>query len=167
MDEQTALASFSADSHSAGDSGLVRHAIGADLDGILALYRELRPHDPVLAPEAAAQLFADLLGHPSMHLLVCEIDGLLVATCCLAVLPNLASGGRSYGLIEHVVTLASHRGQGHARRVMAHALTLACSLGCYKVMLLSGAQRSEAHRLYASLGFDGDAERGFVAKPCA
>jgi len=32
-------------------------------------------------------------------------------------------------------------------------------------MLLSGAQRKEAHKLYESVGFDGDVERGFVAKP--
>ena len=36
---------------------------------------------------------------------------------------------------------------------------------CCKVMLLSGARRAEAHKLYAALGFDGDVERGFVIKP--
>jgi hypothetical protein len=31
-------------------------------------------------------------------------------------------------------------------------------------MLLSGAQRGQAHRLYARLGFDGESERGYVIK---
>jgi hypothetical protein len=32
-------------------------------------------------------------------------------------------------------------------------------------MLLSGAERAAAHRLYESVGFRADVERGFVAKP--
>ncbi|WP_460531921.1 GNAT family N-acetyltransferase [Chitinimonas naiadis] len=143
----------------------VRKAETKDLEGILALYRELRPHDPELAPAIAAASFSNLLNQGYVHVLVCEVDAVLVATCTLAVIPNLASGARPYGVIEHVVTLSAHRGKGHARVVLEHALALAWSLGCYKVMLLSGAQRAEAHRLYESVGFNGDVERGFVAKP--
>ena len=66
---------------------------------------------------------------------------------------------------EHVVTLPEFRGQGLARQVMAQALDFAWSRDCCKVMLLSGARRAEAHKLYAALGFDGDVERGFVIKP--
>ena len=47
---------------------------------------------------------------------------------------------------------------------MPHALELAWGHGCCKVMLSSGAQRDAAHRLYESVGFDGDRERGFVIK---
>ncbi len=49
--------------------------------------------------------------------------------------------------------------------VLEYALNAAWSKGCYKVLLLSGAQRTQAHRLYESVGFLGDVERGFVAKP--
>jgi hypothetical protein len=41
---------------------------------------------------------------------------------------------------------------------------MAWSKGCYKVMLLSGSQRVEAHKLYESVGFVGGIERGFVAR---
>jgi xanthine dehydrogenase large subunit len=34
--------------------------------------------------------------------------------------------------------------------------------GCYKVMLMSAAQRPEAHRFYTSLGFDATAKQAFV-----
>jgi GNAT superfamily N-acetyltransferase len=82
----------------------------------------------------------------------------------LAIVPNLASGARPFGIIEHVVTLQEFRRRGHARRVLEHALKLAWSRHCYKVVLLSGADRTEAHRLYESAGFNGGVERGFVAK---
>ena len=32
-------------------------------------------------------------------------------------------------------------------------------------MLLSGSQRTDAHKLYESVGFVSDVERAFVAKP--
>jgi GNAT superfamily N-acetyltransferase len=144
---------------------IVRTAKVRDLEGILVLYRELRPRDPELAPEAARDLFANLVERNDVHVLVCDAGGVLVATCMLAVIPNLASGGRPFGIIEHVVTLSIHRGRGYARLVLEHALALAWSRHCYKVMLLSGMQRTGAHKLYESVGFVGNVERGFVAKP--
>lgn len=136
-----------------------------DLDGILALYAELRPHDPALPAGVARQTLAQFIARNDLHLVVCESDGLLVSTCMLAIIPNLGSGARPFGVIEHVITLHAHRQRGHARRVLQHALALAWAARCCKVMLLSGAQRTGAHRLYESVGFAGDIERGFVAKP--
>lgn len=144
---------------------VTRKAEARDLDGMLTLYRELRPHDPELTPAAAEAAFAHVLSQPGVHVVVCEAAGVLAATCMLAVIPNLASGARPFGVIEHVVTLAARRGKGYARLVLEHTLELAWSQGCYKVLLLSGAQRTEAHRLYESVGFNGNVEQGFVAKP--
>lgn len=143
----------------------VRAAGPDDLAGILALYRELRPHDPELSPAAARDTFADLLSREDIAILVCDAGGIVAASCMLAVIPNLASGARPFGIIEHVVTLSTHRRRGFASLVLQHALDLAWARRCYKVVLLSGAQRAGAHRLYESVGFVGDVERGFVAKP--
>jgi GNAT superfamily N-acetyltransferase len=142
---------------------LVRLAEPRDLAGILALYRELRPSDPEL-PQAGARL-SQILSNADIALVVCECDGTLAATCMLAIVPNLASGGRPFGVLEHVVTLGRFRRRGLARAVLEFALKQAWSRDCYKVILLSGVQRSEAHALYESVGFRGDMERGFVAKP--
>jgi len=144
---------------------IVREALEADLAGVLALYRELRPHDPVLPDDVARESFALLLARPDLHVVVCEVDRTLVATCMLASIPNLASGARPFGVIEHVVTRSDYRKRGYARLVLEHALSTAWRDGCCKVMLLSGAKRTEAHRLYESVGFSGDVERGFVLKP--
>lgn len=142
-----------------------RCATLADLAGILALYRELRPHDPELSADVARVTFSGLIEREDIYVVVCDVDRVLVATCMLAMIPNLASGARPFAVIEHVVTLSAHRGRGYGRRVLLHALDLAWSHRCCKVMLLSGAQRTEAHRLYESVGFVGNVETGFVAKP--
>lgn len=145
--------------------GVVRLAEAGDLDGMLALYRELRPNDAVLSRDLARRAFVNLLRSDHVSLIVCESDGILTSTCMLAVIPNLASSGRPFGLVEHVVTLADFRRRGHARLALEYALEVAWSKRCYKVMLLSGVQRKEAHRLYESVGFTSGVESGFVAKP--
>jgi GNAT superfamily N-acetyltransferase len=142
---------------------LIRLAQSGDVNGILALYRELRPGDPEL-PEPKASL-RKILSNPDLALIVCECDDALTATCMLALVPNLASGGRPFGVLEHVVTLNRFRRRGFGRAVLEFALEVAWSRNCCKVILLSGIQRSEAHALYESVGFRGDVERGFVAKP--
>ena len=141
-----------------------RLARTTDLAGVLALYRALRPGDPELSEEEGRAAFERVLGDGSLSLVVCERGGVLASTCMLAVIANLASGARPFGVIEHVVALPQFRRQGLARLALRHALELAWSRQCYKVVLLSGADRTEAHRLYESVGFRADVERGFVAK---
>ena len=143
----------------------VRLAEARDLAGILTLYRELRPDDRALEATEASALLNRILSNPDVALVVCECEGTLGATCMLAFIPNLASGGRPFAVVEHVVTLSRLRRRGLARAVLEFALQLAWSRDCCKVMLLSGAQRREAHALYESVGFRGDVEQGFVAKP--
>lgn len=52
-------------------SPFVRRAEAKDLAGVLALYRELRPQDPELAPATAEAAFQQLLAREDVHLLVC------------------------------------------------------------------------------------------------
>jgi GNAT superfamily N-acetyltransferase len=143
----------------------VRFAEQGDLFGVLQLYKELRPHDPELAPSDASALWHDLLAQPHIRVVVVDVEGTLASTCMIALVNNLASAGRPFAVIEHVVTLSQFRGRGLARATMQYALDFAWSRNCCKVMLLSGLQRPDAHRLYESLGFRGDIERGFVIKP--
>jgi len=144
---------------------VARFAEYRDLSGVLRLYKELRPHDPDLTARNADTLWRELLGQPHIRVVVAEAEGSLASTCMIALIANLASGGRSFAVIEHVITLPQFRGRGLARTTMQHALDFAWSRNCYKVMLLSGMQRPDAHRLYEALGFRGDIERGFVVKP--
>lgn len=142
-----------------------RHARQDDLDGLLALYQELRPHDPVINHEIAADALQKLLTDPSINILVVESDQQLVATCMLATVPTLTNGAKPLGIIEHVVTAAMMRGRGIGNAMLRYAIELAWQKACYKVVLLSGQQRIDAHRVYEKLGFRGDIEKGYVLKP--
>lgn len=141
---------------------IIREAIQSDLEGLVALYSDLRPQD--LLPEYldAALTLRRVLESGYTKLFVADTGDTLASTCMLAMLPNFAMGGRPIGVIEHVVTLAAFRGQGLAKETLGAALECAWANDCCKVSLLSGAKREEAHRLYESLGFSSDVERGFV-----
>ncbi len=104
---------------------LIRACTLQDMAGLLALYRELRPHDPVLAPDAARTALTALLAQPHLHLLVAEVDGQLAATCQLGVVATLTNGGRPFGMVEHVVTASAFRRRGISRQLLTHALALA------------------------------------------
>lgn len=143
----------------------IRLARLRDVDGLAALYRELRPHDPRLSRAQTTRILKRLLADQHSCLVVCEVGGVLAATCQLGVVPTLAVGGRPFGIIEHVVTLPDFRQRGLARATLEFALQLAWRRGCYKVMLLSGVQRQGAHQLYRAVGFKDGTEVAFVAKP--
>ncbi len=143
---------------------LARFAEYRDLSGVLRLYKELRPHDPELTAHRAETAWRELLGQPHIRVVVAEADGCLASTCMIALIENLASDARPFAVIEHVITLPQFRGRGLAHATMQYAVDFAWSRNCCKVMLLSGMQRTDAHRLYETLGFRGDIERGFVIK---
>ena len=143
---------------------VIRACKEQDLAGLLGLYAELRPRDPVLTPSVARAALRQLLAEPGVRILVAEVEGQLAATCQLGVIPTLTNGGRPFAIIEHVVTASAFRRRGLSQQLLAQALTLAWELDCYKVMLLSGEGREEAHRLYEKLGFKAGIEKGFVIK---
>jgi GNAT superfamily N-acetyltransferase len=143
---------------------VIRECKEEDLAGLLTLYTELRPNDPVLAPSVAREALRRLLAEPGVRLLVAEVEGQLAATCQLGVIPTLTNGGKPFAIIEHVITAAAFRRQGLSQQVIARALAIAWEMECYKVMLLSGEGREEAHRLYEKLGFKAGIEKGFVIK---
>ena len=135
-----------------------------DLTTLLELYVHLNPDNAAVPDEARLQpAWERILSDPNVCCFVAETDGVLTDSCLLAVVPNLTRGARSFGVIENVVTHREYRRQGIGTRLMRRALQTAWDAGCYKVMLLSGAWREDAHRFYEELGFTQSGKVGFVA----
>ncbi|HEX5792787.1 MAG TPA: GNAT family N-acetyltransferase [Rheinheimera sp.] len=143
----------------------IRCCTPEDLQGLLSLYRELRPQDPKLRQAEALQAGQKLLANPAINIIVAEVDGVLASTCQLCICPTLTNAARPFGIVEHVITANAYRRRGLSEKVIQKALEVAWAADCYKVMLLSGESRTAAHRLYEKLGFKAGIERGFVIKP--
>jgi GNAT superfamily N-acetyltransferase len=132
---------------------IIRAATEHDLQQVLSLYRHLHPHEPPLEKATAERVWSALLASGVTTVIVAQAGEQLVSSCTLAIVPNLSRGGRSYGVIENVVTHADHRRRGLGRRVLAHALELAWRADCYKVHLATGSQRESTLRFYERAGF--------------
>jgi ribosomal protein S18 acetylase RimI-like enzyme len=136
----------------------IRPAVESDLPTLLSLYAELHPDDPALPPEQASQVWREMIAQPGRRILLAGLEGeaggtVTVGTVDCAVLPNLTRGGRPFMLVENVVVAAAARRHGVGRRLLAAAVAVARSTGCYKVQLLSRAERTQAHSFYESSGF--------------
>jgi len=131
----------------------IRAAAQGDLPEVLDLYRHLHPRDPRLTAAAAERVWSALLTSGVVTVIVAQVAERLVSSCTLAIVPNLSRGGRSYGVIENVVTHADHRRVGLGRRVLAHSLDLAWKADCYKVLLATGSKQESTLRFYEGAGF--------------
>src|SRR5579872_4087858 len=108
-----------------------------ELNELLALYGHLHRADEPLPEQAVVQaVWQELLANPRYKYFGGYVEETLISSCTITVIPNLTRGCKPYGVIENVVTHASHRNQGYGKALLAHALAHAWSVGCYKVMLL-------------------------------
>lgn len=144
---------------------MFREARSDDLEGIRRLYRQLHPADPELQDGSDAVAFEQILGCAGLHLFVLELDGVVVATTYLNVIPNMTRSASPYAVIENVVVEQSLRGTGLGRQIMASTLQAAWAAGCYKAMLMTGSRTPATHAFYRACGFSPDAKTAYLARP--
>ncbi|MER6582921.1 GNAT family N-acetyltransferase [Nonomuraea sp. NPDC001023] len=149
---------------------MFREARPDDFEHVVRLYRQLQPDDPEVADGSEAAVFRQILASPALRLFVLELDGSVVATTYLNVIPNLTRSASPYAVIENVVienvvVEASRRGAGLGKQIMAATLQAAWEAGCYKAMLMTSSRRPAAHAFYRACGFSGGAKRAYVARP--
>jgi GNAT superfamily N-acetyltransferase len=137
------------------DSALgIRDAQPDDLPELQALYLHLSPEDAICPSEEAATILHRFLLYPGSAILIGEVGDDLVVSCTLVVIPNLTRGGKPYGLIENVVTHADWRNRGFGRMMLQVATERAWTVGCYKVMLMTGSKKPSTLEFYRSAGFE-------------
>jgi len=141
-------------------NGSIRDLDVGDVDALIGLYEHLNAGDAPPSQEAVRAVFE----HPGLRHFGLFVDGALTASCNLAVIPNLTRGGRSYGVIENVVTHADHRGRGHGQAVMRHAIAQAWAAGAYKVVLTTSRKDPAVWAFYERCGFDSGDKRAFVIR---
>ncbi|WP_422774841.1 GNAT family N-acetyltransferase [Plantactinospora sp. WMMC1484] len=95
---------------------------------------------------------------PRNELIVAELDGEAVGTMQLTFIPSVSRRGAERMQIEAVRVRADRRGGGIGRRMMAWAVDRARERGCRLVQLTTDKRRTDAHRFYASLGFEASHE---------
>jgi GNAT superfamily N-acetyltransferase len=134
-----------------------------ELGKLLELYKFLNPEDKNIINEDLLKSWEEILSNDNyFRYYIIESDNKFIASCAVSVIPNLTREGKSYAVIENVITHPDHRRKGLGGIIIKEAVKYTEEKNCYKVMLLSNAKREEAHEFYTSLGFDRNKKIGFV-----
>jgi GNAT superfamily N-acetyltransferase len=143
---------------------LLRDLVDSDLDALMALYRYLHAADERIDGDRATEIWNQVLADSRQLYLGGFVAELLVAACAVAIIPNLTRGGRPYAVIENVVTAPAFRRRGYGAALLRAAIDRCWLRDCYKIMLMSAADRTGAHEFYEALGFDRISKQAFVLK---
>ena len=141
---------------------MIREVTYDDLDALLELYLHL--HDKAVPEhnEHLEKTWNEILNNDRYHIIVCEIDGKIVASCTCIIVPNLTRTVRPYALIENVVTHADHRNKGYASDCLSYAKKIADGEDCYKMMLTTGSKDPKTLRFYENNGYSSDSKTAFA-----
>lgn len=147
------------------NKAVIRQINRDELPQLLDLYKHLHEDDPMLFVEELDSLWMKIYCDPNMYYLVVDIEGQLVASCVLVIIPNLTRNARPYGLIENVVTHEHYRRKGYGKEVLKRALETAWEQNCYKVMLLTSSKEEGTLLFYENTGFEKGVKTAFIATP--
>ena len=141
---------------------MIREITRQELPALLALYTHLHDNELPVMDQALEQLWRKIIDDENHHILAAEIDGQIISSCVLIIVPNLTHGQRPYGLVENVVTHPRYRRQGYAAKVLRQARAIAQKNRCYKIMLLTGAKEEATLRFYEKAGYNSEDKTAFV-----
>ena len=133
-----------------------------ELSSLLELYKQLNSDDEI--SETIAKDVWENIKKQDVKYFVARENGKIVASCYICIIPNLSRGGKSIGFIENVITDKEYRRKGIGKTVMENTVQYARERNCYKVLLQSGKDRTEAHLFYESMGFNGESKKAFEVR---
>jgi N-acetylglutamate synthase-like GNAT family acetyltransferase len=138
----------------------IRHAVGSDSPAIAALYRQLNTGDQTI--DVLTEQIDEIARDSRTLLLVAEIDRSVVGTALLTICLDAMYCRQPFAVLENVVVTATRRSSGIGTALLNAVEAAAVRADCSKLMLLSSAMRTDAHRFFASRGFDSQRKIGFV-----
>lgn len=139
----------------------IRELTEKDLPSVLELYAQLSEKNKTITLEQAKDVWKKIEENPGIKYFGAVENGNVVSTCYCVIIPNISNSCQSICFIENVVTDKAYRKRGLGKQVIQKAIETAKKNNCYKVMLLSGIERKEAHTFYESLGFSSETKKAF------
>lgn len=139
---------------------VVRPATDRDLLGVMRVLdrRPDLPEDALSTAQRAA--WQRMMATGDLTVYVAELDGEIVGTTSVMVMPHLTYDCHPTAFIEPMVVAETHRRRGVASAMLRRALADAKGANCRKVQVLSHKRHADdgAHELYRRVGFDAEAE---------
>lgn len=132
----------------------IREADEADLPEVLRLYA-LPDFDAghALPLKDAVERLMRMRGYPDYRLYVALLEDRIIGTFTLLIAEKILHMGAKAAIVDDVIVDTPCRGRAIGKAMMAAAMDMARTKGCYKLALSTNAKRIEAHKFYESLGF--------------
>ena len=140
----------------------IREADKNDLDGILQLYLYLHEKSIPEDSEHLRNMWGSIINDKNYHMIVCEVEGKIVASCVCVIIPNLTRNVWPYAFIENVVTHGDYREKGYATDCLNFARKIAEENNCYKMMLLTGSKEESTLNFYRNAGYNSSDKTAFI-----
>ncbi len=141
---------------------VIREAVFTDLRNLLELYTHLHENKIPEFDSGLKSLWNDILSDRNHHIIVGEVEGVLVSSCVVVIIKNLTNGQRPYALIENVITHKDFRRKGYASQLLDYAKEIATLEGCYKIMLMTSAKDNGTLGFYEKAGYNSNDKTGLV-----
>lgn len=130
-----------------------------DLNAVQSLYSQLYDKEQHTTEQVLTQ-WQKLLSYDNICVILTELNGVPISTCCLTIIPSISHNARPYALIEYVVTDKAYRRTGAGKACLDYARQLAKQQNCYKIMLITS--RPEAHAFYKACGYSAEGRTAFL-----
>jgi ribosomal protein S18 acetylase RimI-like enzyme len=141
---------------------LIREATKEDLFSLLNLYTHLHDSPIPENDDSLTSLWTEILHDPHHHIIVGQLDGQIICSCVLLIVPNLTHKQRPYAVIENVITHKNYRSKGYATQILDYTKKIAESKNCYKIMLMTGSKENTTLRFYEHAGFNRQDKTAFI-----
>jgi len=140
----------------------IRECRAEDLSGLLELYSQMHDDPVPVINDRILAVWERMIETKDHHVIAGFIDGAMVSSCVLCVIPNLTHNQRPYAVIENVITDANARGQGYASAILEYARQIAAKEGCYKIMLMTGSKKESTLHFYEAAGYNRRDKTAFI-----
>lgn len=141
---------------------MIREANMDDLNEILNLYLHLHETNVLEDSQKLRDTWDSIINDNNHHLIVCEVDEKIVASCVCVIIPNLTRNIRPYAFVENVVTHGDYRKKGYATDCLNFAKQIAEENNCYKMMLLTGSNEESTLNFYRNAGYNSSDKTAFI-----
>lgn len=141
---------------------MIREARENDLKEILQLYLYLHEKSVPEESEQLTKTWNNIVNDENHHLIICEKNGKILASCVCVIIPNLTRNVRPYAFVENVVTHKDYRKKGYATACLNYAKQIAEENNCYKIMLLTGSKEEDTLHFYRNAGYNSSDKTAFI-----
>lgn len=140
----------------------IREIENNELELLLELYTQLHNNDIPPIDLKLKSLWNQIISDKNHHIIVGFIDGILVCSCVVIIVPNLTHNQRPYAFIENVITHEQYRNRGYATSILGYAKDISIKENCYKIMLMTGSKKEETLNFYEKAGFNSNDKTAFI-----